>query len=70
MCSVPTTLNMIFSVVITLSFATLIVNSLIISVRHKCAATFPTATSFLLLSLLVFSHILTNTKFVHVTSTY
>ena len=41
-----------------------------ISVSHKCVATFPTATSFLLLSLLIFVHILTNTKFVHVTSTY
>ena len=63
------TLNMIFSVVTTLSCSTLIFNSLIISVRHKCATTFPTTMS-LLLSLLIFFHILTNTKFVHVTSTY
>ena len=68
---VTTTLNMIFSVVTTLSCATLISNSLVISVRHKCAVTFPSTTSFLLLSLLVFLvHILTNTKFVHVTSTH
>ena len=60
----------IFSVVTTLSCSTLIFNSLIISVRHKCAATFLTATSFLLLLLLIFFHILTNTKFVHVTPTY
>ena len=65
-----TTLNMIFSVVTTLSYSTLLFNSLIISVRHKCATTFPTATSFLLLSLLGFFHILTNTEFVHVTFTY
>ena len=65
-----TILNIIFSVVTTLSWSTLTFNSLIISVRLKCAATFPTTTSFLLLSLLVFSHILTNPKFVHVTSTH
>ena len=44
----------IFSVVTTLSCSTLIFNSLIISVRHKCTANFPTATSFLLLLLLTF----------------
>ena len=59
-----------FSVFTTLSYSTLIFNSLMISVRHKCAATFPIATSFLLLSLLIFFHILTNTEFVHITSTY
>ena len=59
-----------FSVVTTLSCSTIIFNYLIISVRHKCVATFPTATSFLLLSLLKKIHILTNTKFVHVISTY
>jgi hypothetical protein len=48
-----TTLNMIFSVVTTLSCSTLNFNSLIISVRHKCATTFPTTMS-LLLSLLIF----------------
>jgi hypothetical protein len=31
---------------------------------------FPINTSFLLLSLLIFFHILTNTKFVHVTFAY
>ena len=71
-----TTLNMIFgcliilSVITTLSCLILIFNSLMISVRHECTATFHVATSFLLLSLLVFFHIFTNTKFVHVTSTY
>jgi hypothetical protein len=43
-----------------------IFNYLIIDVRHKCAATFPTATSFLLSSLLIVYHILTNTKVVHI----
>jgi hypothetical protein len=57
-----------FSVVITLLCSTLIFNSLIVSVRHKCAGTFPIATSFPLLSLLIFFH--TNTKFVHVIFTY
>jgi hypothetical protein len=47
------TLKMIFSVVTTLSCSTLIFYSLIINVRHKCVATFPTATSFRLLSLLI-----------------
>ena len=42
----------------------------IISLRHKCAITFPTTMSLLLLSLLIFFQILTNTKFVHVTFTY
>jgi len=60
----------IFSVVATLSCSTLIINSLIISVTHKCVVTFPTATSFLLLSLLNFPHILTNPKIMHVTSRY
>ena len=60
----------IFSVVTTLSCSTLIFNSLIISVRHKCSGNFPTAASFLLLSLSVFFNIFTNTKFVHVTSIY
>ena len=44
----------VFSVVSTLSCSTLIFNSLINSVRHECAVTFPTTTSFLLLSLLIF----------------
>ena len=60
----------IFSVVTTISCSPLIFNSLIINVRHKCAATFLTATSFLLLSLMFFFHILTNTKSMHVTSMY
>ena len=60
----------IFSVVTTLSCSKLIFHSLMIRVRYKCAATFSTATSFLLISLLIFFHILTNTKFVHVTFTY
>jgi hypothetical protein len=61
-------LNM-FSVVTTLPYSTLIFDSLTIlmSVRHKCAATFPTAT-FRIISF--FAHILTNTKFKYVTSTY
>jgi hypothetical protein len=42
----------------------------IISVRHKCASTFLPTMSLLLLSLFIFLHIFTNTKFVHVTSTY
>ena len=66
-----TTLNMIiFSVVTTLSCSTLISNSLIISVRHKSATTFPIAISFPLLSLLICFHILTNTKSIHITSKY
>ena len=60
----------IFCVVTTLSCSTLILNYLMISVRHKCVTTFPTATLFFLLSLLILFHIFTNTKFVHVTSTY
>jgi hypothetical protein len=44
----------VFSVVTTLSCSTLNFNSLIISLRHKCAITFPTTMSLLLLSLLIF----------------
>ena len=62
--------NRVFGVVTTLSCSTLNFNYLTMSVRHKCATTFPTTMSFLLLSLLIFFHILTNTKFVHVISTY
>ena len=69
-----TTLDMIFSVwlylVLFTPCSTLIFYSLIFSVKHKCATAFRVATSFLLLSLLHFLYILTNTKFVHVTSTY
>ena len=50
--------------------STLIFNSLIITVRHKCSGTFPSTTSFLLTSLSIFFHIFTNTKSVHITSTY
>ena len=46
---------------------TLIFNSLTSSARHKCAATFPIATS---LSVKHGFHILMNTKFEHKTSTY
>ena len=60
----------VFSVVTTLPRSTLNFDSLIISVRHKCATTFSTIMSPLLLSLLIIFHILINTKFVHVTSTY
>ena len=60
----------IFSVVTTLSCSTLILNSSIISVRHKYAATFSTTTSFLLLLLLKKFNIFIDTKFAHVTSTY
>ena len=60
----------IFSVVTTLWCSTLIFSSLIISDRDKCAATIPSATSFLLLPLLIFFYILTSDKFVHVTSTH
>ena len=61
---------MIFSVVTTLPCSTLIFNSLIISVRHKYAITFPIVTSYFLSQLLYFYHILINTKFVHVAFTY
>ena len=44
--------SIILSVVTTLSCSILIFNALIISVRHKCTVTYPTATSFLLVSLL------------------
>ena len=64
--SLVTTLNRKFSVVTTLPFSTLIFNSLTIKVRHKCATTFPTTTSLII----YFFHILTNTRFKHVTSTY
>jgi hypothetical protein len=57
----------IFNVVATLPYSTLIFNSLTIGVGHKCAATFPTTTSLHVNHGL---HILTSTKFKHVTSTY
>jgi hypothetical protein len=60
----------VFSVVNTLSCSTLNFNSLIFSVGHKCATTSPITMSLLLLSLLIFFHMLTNTKFVYVTSIY
>ena len=65
--SFVTTLNKVSSVVYTLPCSTRISNSLTISVRHKCVATFPTATSLIVS---FFFHILTITKFKHVTSTY
>jgi hypothetical protein len=48
----------VFSVVTTLSCSTLNFNSLIISVTHKCATTYPTTMSLLLLSLLISCHII------------
>jgi len=42
-----TTLKRIFNVVTTLPYSILILKSLTISVRHKCAVPFPTTTSFM-----------------------
>jgi hypothetical protein len=49
-------------------YSTLIFSSLIISVRHKCAATFPIVTFFIVY--IYIGHIFINTKFKHVISTY
>ena len=57
----------ICNVVTILLCSTLIFNFLTINVRYKCVATFPVATS---LSMMHGFHILTNTKFKLVTSTY